>query len=89
VGINWFLFQAHVRAFAATNSSKVTKEELEKELDKELEKAIPFILDELDKSDHKTDAQTVSNKLTLKYSAHSVLTKTTGNRWLKVKTSVL
>jgi hypothetical protein len=38
----------------------VTKEELEKELNRELEKAIPFILDELDKSDQKTEAQTVS-----------------------------
>lgn len=45
------VFKAHVRAFAATNSSRVTKEELERELDKELEKAIPFILDKLDQSD--------------------------------------
>jgi hypothetical protein len=48
-GVNATLFQARVRAFAATNSSHVTKEELEKELDRELDKAIPFILDELDK----------------------------------------
>ncbi|KAI6188165.1 Cuticlin-1 [Aphelenchoides besseyi] len=42
---------ARVRAFAATNNTHVTKEELEKELNRELESAIPFILDELDKAE--------------------------------------
>uniref|UniRef100_A0A915CW43 VWFA domain-containing protein n=1 Tax=Ditylenchus dipsaci TaxID=166011 RepID=A0A915CW43_9BILA len=38
-----------VKAFAATNSSKISTAELEMELNKELESSIPMILEELDK----------------------------------------
>lgn len=39
-----------VRAYAATNSSGISKAELETELNKELESSIPMIIEELDKA---------------------------------------
>lgn len=44
-----FILQAFVKAFAATNSSRMTEVELKAELGKELDQSVPLILEELER----------------------------------------
>lgn len=63
-----------VKAFAATNSSGISKADLEAELNKELENSIPMIIEELDKAiaENKRQKEKIITETSLKTTTKNV-----------------